>query len=866
VQSVGGAIFASTFLLCSMHCQATSAIPRSDNPNFHSTSLKIALDWQRAGNRWPASKACSFATLLAATVDGICDAAECNPNFLEATACELVQDAHLLMGGRKWHMDRILKAAAHTSLHRLEKSCAAICDAFTSANKASPAAPDRTHIECVSSIFLTARSAPNADLSWRSVSSCIISWCSTLLLACHSDTVPKGTAESCFLVLSLIADAVRARLCLDFLSDLSCVQLACVCCEFQQEDSRLQHVSIELLDIILSFSAPSDALLGCCAVPVTGCGSKCSLVWQSLCPFSLSLVQPYSSMLVAFFISILQPQSVDGSAPRITIPQAIALNCLRCLNSLLWHDESARDAALSSTESLALALTACSASPQATVRHAAAFVRSTFLLRCSNVDFVDNDGIGSSVCQRHLLHLFPELVRLRSSSRPQSSSLRRPLSASSPSVVASADMIVFYSNELKQKVVHMHGLLHAALSDIFQLPPLMSECGEFVCAILDTATLLCISSDRNRAQLADFGARAECDLWKVLVQAMGSSFSCVRLSALQLAATLRHNSECLAVMGCNSSIISVLRRSVQRLSREEFSNWDTKAAACACSLLHSIVISSPAVASCLLYGRRFGRSQVPVESVDFDAACLQRVYREEDEASDDDALDAIALEAATQIFDVEKEQSDMKFMTIDGHSLPSPTSSVQKGRQSLASSYERTASPSQRKKTLCLGINGMNRQLRFIAGLEQGILSDNFSCRCGSVMLAAELAAVFVSDGLPALAASSTVIFEPNESNVSESTVSQPSTNFTSSSRQFFTLFLSLILFLCLVMCRIAVLLTDMRCIEAAASLLREASPCMHLVRVVGLLLPLITLLIPLQIACKFMSWGIKAGAVLQMY
>ncbi len=778
-------------------------IPRSDNPNFHSTSLNIALDWQRAGNRWPASKACSFATLLAATVHGICDAAECNPNFLEASTCELVQDAHLLMGGRKWHIDRILNAAAWTSLHRLEKSCAAICDAFSSTNKVSPATPARAHIECVSSIFLTARSVPNADFSWRSVSSCIISWCSTLLLACHSDPVPKGTAESCFLVLSLIADAVRARLCLDFLSDASCVQLACVCCEFQQEDSRLQHVSIELLDIILSFCAPSDAALGCCAVPVTGSGSKCSLVWQSLCPFSLSLVQPYSSMLVAFFISILLPQPIGGGIPRIAIPQVIALNCLRCLNSLMWHDESARDAALSSTESLALALSACSTSPQATVRHAAAFVRSTFLLRCSNIDFVDNDGLSSSVRHRHLLHLFPELVRLRSSSRPQSSSLRRPLSASSPSVVASADMIVFCSDELKPKIVDMHGLLHAALSDIFQLPALLSECGEFVCALLDTATLLCISSDRNRIKFAEMSSYAECSLWTVLVQAMESSFSCVRVSALQLTATLRHNSECLAVMCSSSSIISVLRRSIQRLSREDFSNWDTKAAACACSLLHSIVISSPAVSSSLLYGRRFGRSQVPVESGDFDTACLQRVYREEDEASDDDAHDARAFGVATQIFDVENELSDLTFTTIDGHSLPrqpSPTSPVQNRRVSLiASSSERTASPRQRKKTLCVGINGLNRQLRLIAGLEQCILSDNFSCRCGAVMLAAELAAVFVSDGLPALAAAPAVVFEPNESNVSESSVSQPLTNFTSSSRQFFTLFLSLHLILCLV-------------------------------------------------------------------
>ena len=156
-----------------MYSQATAAIPHSVNSNFHSASFALALTWQRERQHWPASKACSFATLLAATVDGLCDAAENNPKFLEATACEFIQDAHLLMGGRKWHLDGILKAAVPASLHRLEKSCSAICDTFTLTNKLSPAAPGHVWVQCVSSILLTARSAPQADISWRSVSACI---------------------------------------------------------------------------------------------------------------------------------------------------------------------------------------------------------------------------------------------------------------------------------------------------------------------------------------------------------------------------------------------------------------------------------------------------------------------------------------------------------------------------------------------------------------------------------------------------------------------------------------------------------------------------------------------------------------------
>jgi hypothetical protein len=207
--------------------------------------------------------------------------------------------------------------------------------------------------------------------------------------------------------------------------------------------------------------------------------------------------------------------------------------------------------------------------------------------------------------------------------------------------------------------------------------------------------------------------------------------------------------------------------------------------------LHSVVMSTPAVASSLLHGRRFGRSHAPVESADFDAACLQRVYREEDEASDDDTLDEAAPGMASQIFDVENELSDARFMTIDHHSsqrqTSSPLSTQSRQTSRLAASPQLLDSPRQNKKTLCVGANGMKRQQRFVAGLEHGILSESFSCRSSAVMLAAELAAVFVLDGSPALAAAAAPFFEPNESNFSNfsvSLVSQPSLIFSSSSRQ----------------------------------------------------------------------------------
>ena len=774
-----------------MPSQASAAIPRSDDANFHSASLTVAHEWQLAVNHWPASKAFSFSTLLAATVDGVCDAAERDPKFLEAAACEFVQDAHLLMGGRKWHTDQILKNAVPASVHRIEKSCAAMCDAFAltnNKNEPSPAAPSRVDVELMSSIFLTARSAPQADVSWPSVRSCICGWCSTLLCSYQTHSAPSDVSDSCFLVLSLIADSVRARLCLEFLTDPSCVQLVCVCCELQQEHTRLRHLSIELLDIILRFSSPSECALDCCAVPVIGCGTKCSLVWQPLCPFSLPLVQPHSSMLVTLLVSMLQPHPLDSAVPRISIPQVIVLNCLRCLNTLFWFDESARSTILSSMEPLSVALTACSTCPQASVRHAADFVRCTLLLRCSNVDFTDNDGLSSSIRQRHLLHLFPELVRLRSSSRPQSSSRLRPLSASPP-VVASADMIVFSVDENEQKVVHMRGLLRAALDAVFQLPVCLSECGELSCALLDTATLICISSDSNRVKLAEVGACSECSLWQVLLRAIESPLPAVRVSALQLTASLRHNSECLGVMSASSGLISALRRSVQRLSHEGTNNWNTKAAACACSVLHSIVTSAPAVCSSLLYGRRHGRAHVPVESAHFDAACLQRVYWEEDEASDDDdACDAANLGDASQIFDVENELSDVNFAPNAEHSMirqASPPLNLH-GRQLHlpTGSTQLTSSVSQpRRKTFCVGANGLKRQQRFIAGLQQAILSGNFSCRSGAVMLAAELAAVFVSDGLPALAATSASSCEQYDSRVTVTSVFETLTIFPSSSR-----------------------------------------------------------------------------------
>jgi hypothetical protein len=774
-----------------MNHQAAPPSPRSDDPNFPSAPLAIALDWQRAGKAWPASKACAFVVLLAAAVDGICDAAECDPHFSEAASCEFVQDAHVLIAGRRWHSDRILKAAVPASVNRLERSCTAICDACSSKSPSS-APPSSTTVECISSIFLISRNVPKADLSWRSISSCVLSWCAALLPPSQSETAPPGTVEACFRVLSLVACAVRAQLCLDFLTAPSCVQLVCVCCDLQGENHSLQLLCVELLDKILSFSAPSESSLNGCAVPVEGFGSKCSLVWQPLCPFGLSLVQPFSTMLVSLLVSLLLrlPSAGNDDAVKATIPQVAALNCLRCLNCLLWHDENACREILKSVESLALALAACSLSPQTTVQHAAAFVRCTLLLRCSDVDFTDNDGLSSAVGQRHLLHVFPELLRLRSSSRPQSSSRLRPFSATSPAVVAWADIVFSSDDNNEHKVIHMHGLMHAALTDVFHLPRLLSECFELGCALLDTATVICLSSDRSRSKLSEMGACSEISVLQVLQQAMQSSPPCVCVSALQLASALRHNSECLAIMSCSSSFISALRRSIQRLSHEDFSNWDIKAAACACSLLHSIVVSAPSVASSLLYGRRFGRADAPVESPHFAAACLQRVHREEDEASDDDGVDDAALTATAQIFDVEHDSSDAAFIVNESsrllHSPPHSPLPAQSRRVSLlALSSEHPASPSQFKKTLCVGAYGLKRQQRLMNGLEQCVLSDNLSCRCSAVTLAAELAAAFVSDGLPALAAANVPAFEPSNSYLSISSVSEsaPSSTFSFSAR-----------------------------------------------------------------------------------
>jgi len=765
-----------------MHPRAAVAIHSSSNPNFPAVALRVAFDWQRAGQSWPASKACSFATLLAASVDSICDAAEGSPHFLEATACEFVQDAHLLIGGRKWHTDAILKVAIPLSVKLLEKSCAAICDAFN-ADTTPSAVYSGAATECISSIFLIARNVPQAAISWPLVSSCVISWCAALLSTCQKDAATQGTADACSRVLSLIAAAARAQSCLDFLTNPTCVQLVCVCCEFQRDNDRLLHLAIELLDHILSFSTPSEASLHGCAVPVTGCGSNCSLVWQSSSPFGLSSVQPYSRMLVTFFISKLLPQAADSNASKLSIPQAIALNCLRCLNTLLWHDETARHTALSSTDSLALALDTCADCPQTTVRHAASFVRCTVLLRCCSVDFIDHDGLSSAVSQRHLLHLFPELLRLRSSSRPQSSSRLRPLSASTPLVVAQADMIVFSASENEERdAVHMCGMLHHALSAVLQLPVLMSQSSELACAVLDTASVLCLSSDAARMKLTQSGASSECSVWTVLQQAMECSVPYIRVSAMQLAATLRHNSACLAVMSCSSSFISALRRCIQRLSSEGCSNWDSKAAACACSLLQSIVASAPLVAGSLLYGRRFGRAAVPYESVDFTAACLQRVHREEDEASDNDEHDAVSLGLSTQIFDVENEPSDTKALNGERSSprQSSPQLPYETTRASLlTSSIGRALSPEQHSKTLCVGTNGLGRQQRLMAGLEQGILSSNLSCRSSAIMLAAELAAAFVTDGLPSLVATVPLAFSPHNSFSSFLSASEAPTNFT---------------------------------------------------------------------------------------
>jgi hypothetical protein len=575
-------------------------------------------------------------------------------------------------------------------------------------------------------------------------------------------------------VLSLIAGALRAKLCPDFLNDPSFVQLVCVCCELQHNNDELHHICIELLHIILS----CEVVCSACAVPVVGCGSKCALVWQSSRPFTLSIVQPYSAMLADFLVSHLLPLPSDADSVKAAAPHVISLNCLRCLHALLWHDDTACQTLISSIESLALALSSCFTSPHVAVRHAAAFVRSTIIIRCCNVDFTDSDGVCSTVAHRHLLHLFPDLERVKSSSRPQSSSRLRPLSASSPPVVSSADMIVFSGGETQRKAMHLHGLSHSALAHVFQLPALAAESGELACAILDAATLLCLSCDRCRATLAQSSACADISLWRVLAQVIQSSLPHVRVSGLQLAASLRHNSDCLAVMSSTSSFISVLRRSIQRLSLTNCSSWDVKAAACACSLLHSIVVGAPAVSSSLLYGRRFGRAVAPVESLGLHAACLQRVHRAEDEASDDDELDDAGDLASflPQILNVENETSDFKVALHDEQSMSqrsaSPLSPHSRHVSVVSDSTTISPSPSQRKKMLCVGTNGLKRQRRFIAGLEQSILSDNFSCRFSAVMLAAELAAVFVKDGLPVLGTSAAPTFAPSLSHLSMSATS----------------------------------------------------------------------------------------------
>jgi hypothetical protein len=773
--------------------QAGRAIPKQADPNFPSTSLTTALDWQRSSNHWPASKACAFATLLAATVDGICDAAESDANFVEASACELVQDSHVMVCGRRWHVDRLLQSLPRCALIRMEKSCASICNAFT-CSASSPAAPTIAAIECTSSMFLIARNAPNARMPWPSLASCVGSWCSALLAACLSDAAPRSTADDCLRVLSLIAGALRAKLCPDFLTDPSCVELVCVCCELQHDNDQLPHICIELLDIILSFSVPCEFACSDCAVPVVGCASKCALVWQSSRPFTLSIVQPYSAMLAGFLVSHLLPLSSYADSVKAAAPHVISLNCLRCLHALLWHDDSARQTLISSMESLALALSSCFTSPHVAVRHAAAFVRSTIIIRCCTVDFTDSDGVCSPVAHRHLLHLFPDLERVKSSSRPQSSSRLRPLSASSPPVVSSADMIVFSGGgETQRKIMHLHGLSHSALAAVFQLPALVAESsGELACAILDAATVMCLSCDRCRVTLAQSSACADSSLWRVLAQVIQSSLPSVRVSGLQLASSLRHNSECLAVMSSTSSFISVLRRSIQRLSLANCSGWDVKAAACACSLLHSIVVGAPAVSSSLLYGRRFGRAVVPVESLGLHAACLQRVHREEDEASDDDELDdAGVLASHAQILNVENETSDFKAALNDEQLMSQPSASPlsphssRHGVSILADSTTGLSSPSQRKKMLCVGTNGLKRQRRFVAGLEQSILSDNFSCRFSAVMLAAELAAAFVTDGLPVLVASASLTFAPNMTDLSMSatSTSEPLATFPSAAR-----------------------------------------------------------------------------------
>jgi hypothetical protein len=240
-------------------------------------------------------------------------------------------------------------------------------------------------------------------------------------------------------------------------------------------------------------------------------------------------------------------------------------------------------------------------------------------------------------------------------------------------------------------------------------------------------------------------------------------------------------------MSSTSSFISVLRRSIQRLSLANCSSWDVKAAACACSLLHSIVVGAPAVSSSLLYGRRFGRAVVPVESLGLHADCLQRVHREEDEASDDDELgDAASSTSSAQILNVENETSDFKVAASDEQFMSqrsaSPLFPHSRQLPNLADSSMLLGSS---KKMLCVGTNGLQRQRRFMAGLEQSILSNNFSCRFSAVMLAAELAAVFVTDGMPVLVTAAALTFAPNMSHLSMSatSASQPLATFPSAAR-----------------------------------------------------------------------------------
>jgi hypothetical protein len=139
-------------------------------------------------------------------------------------------------------------------------------------------------------------------------------------------------------------------------------------------------------------------------------------------------------------------------------------------------------------------------------------------------------------------------------------------------------------------------------------------------------------------------------------------------------------------------------------------------------------------------------------------------------------------------------------------------------------------SSSQRQRALCVGRHGSKRQQRFMAGLEQGILSSSVTCRFGALQLAAELAAAFVSDGCPVLIIATAAA---GDSCASVSSAVQPSAAVTFSARRAMQHSLSAAdarihshtpLFLR----RLALLLTDSRCIETAAAFLREASPCLH--------------------------------------